>query len=64
MKLHPLDLIIIVVYLLGTLAVGWWFSRKQRTIRDYFLSDHNAPWWALMGSIVATETSTVTFISV
>ncbi len=64
MKLHPLDLIIIVVYMLGTLAVGWWFSRKQRNIRDYFLSDSNAPWWALMGSIVATETSTVTFISV
>ena len=64
MKLHPLDLIIIVVYMLGTLAVGWWFSRKQRNIRDYFLSDNNAPWWALMGSIVATETSTVTFISV
>jgi len=64
MKLHPLDLIIIVVYMLGTLAVGWWFSRKQRNIRDYFLSDNNAPWWALTGSIVATETSTVTFISV
>jgi len=64
MKLHPLDLIIIIVYMLGTLGVGWWFSRKQRNIRDYFLSDKNAPWWALMGSIVATETSTVTFISV
>jgi len=64
MKLHALDLIIIVVYMLGTLGVGWWFSRKQRNIRDYFLSDNNAPWWALMGSIVATETSTVTFISV
>ena len=64
MKLHPLDLIIIVLYMLGTLGVGWWFSRKQRNIRDYFLSDNNAPWWALMGSIVATETSTVTFISV
>ncbi len=64
MKLHSLDLIIIVVYMLGTLGVGWWFSRRQRNIRDYFLSDNNAPWWALMGSIVATETSTVTFISV
>lgn len=64
MKLHPLDLIIIVVYMLGTLAVGWWFSRKQRNIRDYFLSGNDTPWWALMGSIVATETSTVTFISV
>ena len=64
MKLHALDLIIIVIYMLGTLGVGWWFSRKQRNIRDYFLSDSNTPWWALMGSIVATETSTVTFISV
>jgi len=64
MKLHPLDLIIIVVYMLGTLGVGWWFSRTQRNIRDYFLSGNQTPWWALMASIVATETSTVTFISV
>lgn len=64
MSLHPLDLVIIIVYMGGTLAVGWWFSRKQRNIRDYFLSGNDTPWWALMGSIVATETSTVTFISV
>jgi SSS family solute:Na+ symporter len=64
MKLHPLDLVIIVIYMLGTLGVGWWFSRRQRNIRDYFLSGKDTPWWALMGSIVATETSTVTFISV
>src|SRR5262245_43035203 len=64
MKLGALDFTIIAVYMLGSLCVGWWFSRRQRSIRDYFLSDANAPWWALMGSIVATETSTVTFISV
>jgi SSS family transporter len=64
MKLHPLDLLIIVVYMLGVMGVGWYFARKQRNIRDYFLSDKNVPWWALAGSIVATETSTVTFISV
>ncbi len=64
MSLHPLDLVIIVLYMGGTLAVGWWFSRRQRNIRDYFLSGKDTPWWALMGSIVATETSTVTFISV
>jgi SSS family solute:Na+ symporter len=64
MKLHPLDLVILVVYMLGTLGVGWWFSRTQRNLRDYFLSGNQTPWWALMASIVATETSTVTFISV
>ncbi|CDM65443.1 sodium:solute symporter [Pyrinomonas methylaliphatogenes] len=64
MTLHPLDLIVLVAYMLGVTAFGWYFGRKQRDIRDYFLSDRDVPWWALAGSIVATETSTVTFISV
>ena len=33
-------------------------------MRDYFLTGRRVPWWALLGSIVATETSTVTLISV
>lgn len=64
MSLHPLDLVVLVLYMAGVLAVGWHFSRRQRDIRDYFLSGKDVPWWALTGSIVATETSTVTFISV
>ncbi|MFN2531014.1 MAG: sodium:solute symporter [Pyrinomonadaceae bacterium] len=64
MQLHTLDLVIIVAYMAGVTAFGWYFGRKQKDIRDYFLSDRDVPWWALAGSIVATETSTVTFISV
>jgi solute:Na+ symporter, SSS family len=64
MQLRALDLIIIVAYLAGVLLVGWHFSRKQKNIRDYFLSDRDVPWWAIAASIVATETSVVTFISV
>ena len=59
-----LDLIVIVVYVLGTVAVGAWFARAQTNVRDYFVSGHRVPWWAVCGSIVATETSTVSFISV
>jgi SSS family transporter len=33
-------------------------------VKDYFVGGRSVPWWAIMGSIVATETSTVTFISV
>lgn len=62
--MHPLDLLIVVVYLTGTVAFGAWFSRRQRDVKDYFVSGRQVPWWAIMGSIVATETSTVTFISV
>lgn len=59
-----LDLVIIFGYLIGITLFGVWFSRKQETTRDYFLGDRTVPWWAIAASIVATETSTVTFISV
>jgi SSS family transporter len=59
-----LDLAIIFGYLIGIVLVGAWFSRKQETTRDYFLGDRTVPWWAIAASIVATETSTITFISV
>lgn len=59
-----IDLTIIVAYLIGTVAFGAWMSRAQRTVSDYFVSGRDIPWWAVTGSIVATETSTVTFISV
>ncbi|HEY7547422.1 MAG TPA: sodium:solute symporter [Blastocatellia bacterium] len=64
MNLRALDLTVILVYLAGVLLLGWYFSRRQRDTRDYFLSDHDVPWWAIAASIVATETSVVTFISV
>src|SRR5438132_13918985 len=64
MQLHTIDLLVITAYMVGVTAFGWYFGRKQKDIRDYFLSDRDVPWWALAGSIVATETSTVTFISV
>jgi Na+/proline symporter len=38
-----------------------WFGRKQKTTADYFLGDRSVPWWAVAFSIVATETSTITF---
>ena len=59
-----LDLAIIIGYLVGVTLLGTWFGRKQETTRDYFLGDRTVPWWAIAASIVATETSTITFISV
>src|SRR6266705_1830309 len=71
MRIHPLDLAIVVAYLLGVTALGVRFRRVQRTAatgdttavgREYFLGGRTAPWWALAFSIVATETSTLTII--
>src|SRR5215471_3205369 len=69
MRIHPVDLVIVIVYLLGVTALGVWFRRAHRkggdreaVSRDYFLGGRTAPWWALAFSIVATETSTLTII--
>src|SRR5206468_8282115 len=62
--MRALDLIIIFGYLIGITLFGVWFAGKQKTTEDYFVGDRNVPWWAIAMSIVATETSTITFISV
>jgi solute:Na+ symporter, SSS family len=62
--MKTLDLVIIFGYLIGIVVFGSIFARKQQTTSDYFLGDRSVPWWAVAFSIVATETSTITFISV
>lgn len=63
-NLGPLDLSLLLAYFAGMLAVGWWVGRRTRGAKDYFLGSRDLPCWALLLSIVATETSTVTFLSV
>ncbi|HEY0459852.1 MAG TPA: sodium:solute symporter [Pyrinomonadaceae bacterium] len=62
--MQTLDLVIIFGYLIGVTLFGVWFSGRQETTEDYFVGDRSVPWWAIAMSIVATETSTITFISV
>src|ERR1051326_5876597 len=64
MGLDRLDLLIIVFYLAGITAFGLQFRKKQRSLKVYFLADRDVPWWAIMLSIVAAETSTLTIISI
>jgi len=59
-----LDLAIVVVYFALSLGVGLWVARHQSTAKDYFLGARDLPAWAILLSIVATETSALTVISV
>src|SRR5438552_4725539 len=59
-----IDLAIIAAYLAAGIGAGAWFGKRQSSTNRYFLAGQNVPWWALSASIVATETSTITFISV
>ncbi len=62
--MRSLDLIVIVVYFVAVVATGLLLSGRQQDAADYFLGRRGLPWWAIMLSIVATETSALTVISV
>jgi len=59
-----IDLAILLVYMAGVVLLGLWVGRGTKDLSGYLLGGRNVPWWAILGSIVATETSTVTFLSV
>ncbi|HEX8904189.1 MAG TPA: sodium:solute symporter [Longimicrobiaceae bacterium] len=59
-----LDWAVLLAYLVGVTAMGTLLGRRQKDARDYFLADRSIPWWAICFSVVATETSALTFISV
>ncbi len=64
MEFSVADQIIVFVYLLAVALIGSFSGGKQRTTRDYFLGGKSVPWWAVAFSIVAAETSSLTFISI
>ena len=58
------DWTVVAVYLIAMLAIGIFSARHQRSTRDYFLGGRSLRWWTVGLSIVATETSALTFIGV
>ncbi len=62
--LSYIDWSLVVLFLLGVGAVGFRSGGKQASTRDYFLGGRSIPWWAASLSIIATETSAVTFIGI
>src|SRR5919199_6145310 len=62
--INLLDILVVIAYLVGTTLLGIWVGRRQRDAKDYFVAGREIPWWAVLFSVVATETSALTFISV
>lgn len=58
------DWLVIGIYLVGIITLGIWFGRNQKNTKDFFLGSRNMPWWGVGFSIVATETSALTFVGV
>ncbi|MFD4350411.1 sodium:solute symporter [Streptomyces coelicoflavus] len=62
--MRQLDLVVIVVYLIGIAWIGLRKAGRQKSAKDYFVGESHMPWWTVSFSVVATETSVLTVISV
>jgi len=59
-----LDYSVVVVYLVATVAIGLYFSKRQKTIEDYFVAGRSAPTWAVAISAIATGLSAISYLGV
>jgi len=59
-----LDIFVVLVYLVVVTGIGLYMARGQKGKRDFFLGGRDMRWWTVGLSIVATETSALTFIGV
>ncbi len=63
MNFGQIDILVIFIYLFFVTIVGVYFSKTKNT-KDFFLASNNLPWVFIMFSIIATETSSLTFLNV
>ena len=59
-----IDASIVVAYFVGITAIGLYMGRRETSLRDFALGGRRMPWWAVMASIIAAETSAATFLGV
>src|SRR6476659_3946980 len=57
-----IDGLIIVLYFVAITGIGLYMGRREKSLHDFALGGRNVPWWAVMASIIAAETSAATFL--
>ena len=57
-----IDLVVIAVYFITVIYVGLKFGEREDSLADFALGGRSMPWWAVLASIIAAETSAATFL--
>ncbi len=64
MQIHfsMLQMVIVVIYVLGSVTLGLWFAKKQKDVEGYYLAERSAPWWAVAISIISSDTTAISYM--
>jgi SSS family transporter len=57
-----IDAGVLVLYFSGIVGIGLWAGRRNRNLTEFALGGRSIPWWAVLASIIAAETSAATFL--
>src|SRR6478736_5933806 len=57
-----IDAVVLLAYFFGIVALGLWAGRRNKNLQDFSLGSRSIPWWAVLASIIAAETSAATFL--
>ena len=60
---HPIDLSIVVLYLIGVAVAGAFFARRNRSLEDYFLGGRRFSGWVMGISMLGTSISSISFLA-
>jgi SSS family solute:Na+ symporter len=61
-QLVPIDYVVLALYFLVIFAIGWYFSRRERTTTGYFLAGRDVAWWAIGASLFSSNIGSEHFI--
>lgn len=62
LTIGSLDWIVMIVYIGATVALGVWFVREQRTVKDYFLAGQSMNWFVVAISVIAALFSGISYL--
>src|SRR5882757_116436 len=57
-----IDTVVLLAYFFGIVALGLWAGRRNKNLQDFSLGGRSIPWWAVLASIIAAETSAALFL--
>ena len=63
-RFRSLDYVVLAAYLATLVAMGVYFSRREKSTGDFFLGGRRIPWWAAGMSIFGTQLSAITFMAI
>src|SRR5690348_5879182 len=58
------DYVVLAAYVIGSLVIGLRFSKRQKSVEEYFVADRSVSWWAAGISAVATGLSGISYLGV